>query len=152
MVLSILLYGAETWTLKKEDENRLLVFEMMCLRKIMGVSRLDKIRNTKIRQTLGLNYTVIDRITQKRMKFFGHIKRMPQERYPKLLLESRLEGRRPKGRPAKRWTDCIKQDIKMIGMTSITEAGRMAMNREAWHNIMDQMARQSEVHAPVPMP
>ena len=153
-MLSILLYGAETWTLKKEDENRLLIFEMMCLRKIMGVSRLDKIRNTKIRQSLGLKYNVIDKVTQKRMRFFfwTHIKRMSQERYPKLLLEARLEGRRPKGRAAKRWMDCIRQDIQIGGMRSVTEAGRMAMDRKAWQNIMDQMARQSEEDAPVPMP
>ena len=44
LVLSILLYGAETWTLRKENERRLLVFEMMCLRKIMGVSRLENVR------------------------------------------------------------------------------------------------------------
>ena len=152
LVISILFYMAETWTQEKEDENRLLVFEMMCLRKIIGVSRLDKIRNTKIRQSLGLDYTVIDRVTQKRMRFFGHIKRMSQERYPKLLLEARPEGRRPEGRPANRWMDCIKQDIKIGGITSVTEAGRMAMDREAWRNIMDQMTRQSEEDAPVPMP
>ena len=56
------------------------------------------------------------------------------------------------GRPAKRWMDCIRQDIKIGGMTSVTEAGRMAMDRKAWQNIMDQMARQSEEDAPVPMP
>ena len=117
-----------------------------------GVSRLDKIRNTKIRQSLGLNYTVIDGVTQKRMCFFGHIKRMSRERYTKLLLEARLEGRRPKGRPAKRWMDCIKHYIKIGGTTSVTEAGRTAMDREAWQNIMDQMARQSEKDAPMPMP
>ena len=115
-----------------------------------GVSRLDKIRNTKIRQSLGLKYNVIDKATQKRMRFFGHIKRMPQERYPKLLLEARLEGRRPKGRPAKRWMNCIRQNIKIGGMTSVSEAGRY-MDRKAWQNIMDQMARQSEEDAPVPM-
>ena len=43
LILSILLYGAETWTTKKEDENRLNVFEMSCLRRILGVSRLEKI-------------------------------------------------------------------------------------------------------------
>ena len=89
---------------------------------------------------------------KKRMRFFGHIKRMSQERYPKLLLEARLEGRRPKGRPAKRWMDCIRQDIQIGGMGSVTEAGRMAVDRKAWQNIMDQMARQSEEDAPVPMP
>ena len=48
--------------------------------------------------------------------------------------------------------DCIRQDIKLGGMTSVTEVGRMAMDRKAWQNIMDQMARQSEEDAPVPMP
>jgi hypothetical protein len=151
LVLSILLYGAETWTLKKEDENRLLVFEMMCLRKILGVSRLDKIRNTKIRQSLGLKNTVTDLINQKRMRFFGHIKRMKNHRYPKILLEANLEGKRPRGRPAKRWTDCVKTDCRAAGMTSMAETGRLAQDRKAWHDIMKQMARQSE-EAPVPMP
>ena len=58
LILSILMYGSETWTLRKEDENRLLVFEMICLRKILGVTRLDKIRNTIIRETLGLEDTI----------------------------------------------------------------------------------------------
>ena len=48
--------------------------------------------------------------------------------------------------------DCIRQDIKIGGMRSVTEAGTMAMHRKAWQNIMDQMARQSEEDAPVPMP
>ena len=45
-----------------------------------------------------------------------------------------------------------KQDIKIGGMTSVTEAGKMAMDRKVWQNIMDQMARQSEEDAPVLMP
>ena len=48
LVLSVLLYGAETWTLQRIDENRLNTFEMTCLRKIMWVTRLDKIRNVTI--------------------------------------------------------------------------------------------------------
>ena len=45
---------------------------------------MDKIRNTKIRQSFSLNYTVIDKITQKGMRLFEHIKRLSQDRYPKL--------------------------------------------------------------------
>ena len=52
LVLSIASYGAETWTLKKTDEQRLRVFEMACLRKILGVSRMDRLRNTTIRDEL----------------------------------------------------------------------------------------------------
>ena len=135
--------------MKKEDENRLLVFEMMCLRKILGVSRLDKIRNTHIRQTLDLNHTIIDQINHKRMRFFGHIQRMYTGRYPKILLDANIIGKRPKGRPAKRWTDCIKESCK-TNLTSINKVARMAEDREAWRDIMKQMARQSV--PPVPMP
>ena len=150
LVLSILLYGAETWTLKKEDENRLLVFEMMCLRKILGVSLLDKIRNNRIRQSLDLNHTIIDRVNHRRMKLFGHIQRMNSTRYPKILMEANIAEKRPKGRPAKRWTDCIKDSCHAQNLTSIYQMARMAMDREEWRNIMDRMARQSD--PPVPMP
>ena len=66
---------------EKEDENRLLVFEMMCLRKILGVSLLAKIRNSHIRQTLNLAHTIIDQINQKRMRFFRRIQWMLVGRY-----------------------------------------------------------------------
>ena len=58
LILTILLHVAETWTLKKVDANRLQTFEMMCLRKILGVTRMDEIRNTSIRQTLGIKNTI----------------------------------------------------------------------------------------------
>ena len=150
LVLSILLYGAETWTLKKEDENRLLVFEMACLRKILGVSRLDKIRNTSIRHSLKISQTVINKIQTKRLRFFGHIQRMPATRYPKILLEANLFEKRPRGRPAKRWTDCIKSDVSTINLTSLAEAGRLARERSTWQSIMNQMARQSDQPVPTP--
>ena len=90
LVLSIATYGAETWTLKKSDEQRLRVFEMACLRKIQGVTRLDKIRNTKIWDKL--NYHKHDKdlisiIRTKKLKYFGHISRMIDSRYPKIPLE-----------------------------------------------------------------
>ena len=50
-ILLLLLYWAESWTVKKEDSNRLQVFEMACLRRIMGVTRIDKIRNTHIKKS-----------------------------------------------------------------------------------------------------
>ena len=67
LILSILLYGAETWALKKEDENRLMVFEMTCLRKILGITRMDRVKNVTIRKQLNMQQTVIDQICQKRL-------------------------------------------------------------------------------------
>ena len=57
LILTLIIYESETWTFKREDENRLLVFEITCLRKILGLSRLGKIRNTTIRRSLDLKGT-----------------------------------------------------------------------------------------------
>ena len=95
LIISILLqHGAETWTLKKEDENRLLAFEMACLRKILGITRMDKVRNTTVRKQLNIQRTVINQICQKRLRYFGHIERMPVTRFPQITLEARIEGNR----------------------------------------------------------
>ena len=56
--------------LEKEDEDRLLVFEMIWLRKILCVSRVDKFFNTTIRKSLGLKENVIERISQKRLRYY----------------------------------------------------------------------------------
>ncbi|XP_072017475.1 uncharacterized protein [Amphiura filiformis] len=83
LVLSIATYASEAWTIKKRDEQRLLVFEMACLRKILGVTRRDRIRNTSIRDTLDYQCTVMNKIRAKQLSYYGHVKRMPPSRYPK---------------------------------------------------------------------
>ena len=108
---------------------------MMCLRKIVGVSHLYKVRNKKIRQSLGLNYTVTHRITQKGY-FFGLVKRMSQKKIPQTPSGLQTGRQETKCRHAKKWMDCIKQNIKIGGMTAVTEAGRMFLRREAWNNII----------------
>ena len=99
-------------TLEKEDENRLLVFEMMCLRKILGVSLLHKICNNRIRQSLDLNYNIIDPVNHKSMRLFEHMQIINSTRHPKILTEANINEKRPKGKPAKRWTDCIKDSCR----------------------------------------
>ena len=56
----------------------------------MGVTLLDKIRNNRIRQSLDLNHTIIDRINHKRIRLYGHIQRMNSTRYPKILMEANV--------------------------------------------------------------
>ena len=67
MVLSVLMYNSETWTLKQTQENRLPVFEMSCLRRIAGVTRRDKIRNKEVCDRVGLLQDVANRIQQRRI-------------------------------------------------------------------------------------
>ena len=123
LVLSVLLYNSETWTLNAISAQRLKSFEMTCLRKIEGVIRRDRLRNTVVQERLGLTKDIIARIQQRQLQYFGHVIRMDQGRYPKLALEGYVHGKRNRGRPKRRWLDGIKEDLVSLNMT-IQEATR----------------------------
>ena len=136
LVLSIVLYAAETWTLKKRDQSRLLSFEMSCLRRILGISRRDKIRNDCIRKQLGLETSIMDRIQKRQLAYYGHIIRMDNSRLPLITIDGSTKGTRPRGRPPKRWTDSCKESCQARGLASLTEARRLTQDRLSWRTFI----------------
>ena len=113
LILPIATYGSESWTLRKADQCKLESFEMRCLRSILGVRLLDKIRNTEIRQRLNITRTITEEITQRRLKWFGHVARMPQQRLPRQVYQYDFDTPRPRGRPPTRWRDQVQTDLGM---------------------------------------
>ena len=81
LVLSILLYGSETWTMTELTKGPLRSFEMICLRKIMGISKKDHYRNTEIKKYLNIEYDIVEKIQQRQLRYFGHITRMEPSRH-----------------------------------------------------------------------
>jgi len=134
LILSLLLYNSETWTLKEKDKQRLRVFEMMCLRRILGVTRRDRIRNTCIRETLDIQRDIVARITERRLKWYGHVMRMEECRLPYIALHGYVHGSRNTGRPRRRWIDGIRVDCKERGLT-LQEAGRASQDRRHWRTV-----------------
>src|ERR1700733_15508547 len=128
LVKSVLLYGSECWCLRKEDERKLLVAEMSWLRRIRGRSRREKIRNEVTRKELGAEETVIDRIRKGRLKWFGHIERMNNNRLPIAALHGHVEGERSRGGQHKTWMDNIREDMKIKGI-EMTRIGDTIRNR-----------------------
>jgi len=138
MVLSVILYNTETWTLKESSKRRLRVFEMACLRTIEGITKWDKIRNTEIRSMLGCTHDIIHRIQQRRLRYFGHISRMANYRYPKIAMEGYVDGQRSKGRPKRRWIDGLKEDCALLNLT-IQDAGSTAQDRITWRGLVKEL-------------
>ena len=103
--------------MRKQDEKRILTAEMSWLRKIPGISRLQKIRNDDIREALGVETTLLDKVVQRRLRWFGHVERMAVDRIPHIALHARFEGKRNKGRPRLRWIDNITGNITTLGLT-----------------------------------
>ena len=144
LVINTLLYNSETWTLKEDQKDRLRVLEMSFLRKIEGVTRYDRIRNTEIYARLHYHKDINQRIQQRRLRYFGHICRMQNERYPKIAMEGYVHGQRSRGRPKKRWIDTVRDDCGKAGL-NLPDAKRLAMDRARWRILVDELPMRTDV-------
>ena len=104
VVKPTLLYGSETWTLQNRHKKKLQATEMRYLRKVEGVTRLDRMRSDDIRERLRQE-DVIDTVIRKKKQWMKKIEEMPEERLVKSVYIEELPGKRPRGRPWKRWED-----------------------------------------------
>ena len=95
----------------KKLESKIGAAEMRVLRLIKGVTRLDRMRNIDIRRNLEIN-SIVSIISQNNLRWYGHVKRMEQDRYPRKYLEWQPNTKRPPGRPKKRWMDTVKENLK----------------------------------------
>lgn len=127
----ILTYGCETWTVRKREESRIQAAEMKFLRSILGKTRRDRIRNEEIRRTLEVG-KLNDRIETQRLRWYGHMRRMGQERLPRKFYEFQPDGTRPQGRPRMRYRDMIRRDIEQRGVTWNDIEGNQRFEDRTW--------------------
>src|SRR6218665_301077 len=116
---------------------------MACLRKIEGVTRRDKIRNEEIfnRLNRSIRIGIIGRIRNKRIRYFEHLNRMKNERYPKIAYNGCVHGTGKRGRQKKRWIDMIRDDCSELHLT-LQEAKCRTQDRRVWRATIDeQMTR-----------
>lgn len=114
--------------MKRSFEQQLDVFEMISLRRILGVTRRDRLCND-IKKPLHLQKEVNYRTEYQHLRYFGHVMRMNDGSYPKTALLGGVHGIRQRGSPQKCWTDNIKEDCGPLGMI-ITRASRSAQDRK----------------------
>ena len=105
-VMPSLLYACETWILLERHKSRIQALEMRCLRRVEGVTMLDKVRNVHIRSRLG-QVAVVSRVENKKTEWLKKMKEMTDDRMVKVYMEN-VPGKRPRGRPRKRWADDLK--------------------------------------------
>jgi len=130
-VLSILLYSSESWTTYARQEHRLNSFHLRCLRKILDISWQDHVPNCKVLEQADIP-SMFGLLTQRRLRWLGHVHRMEDGRIPKDILYGQLtEGSRPCGRPTLRYKDVCKRDMKSADINPNTWEGTAA-NRSAW--------------------
>ena len=131
MVIPVLIYGSECWTLRKEDERKILITEMCWLRRILGISKLQHTKNVDIRERAGMQVTTVDRIEARRLRWFGYVSRMDSNRIFFLALHTMVEGVRSRVRPRARWRDGVIEDIQEQGL-EFSEATSLTKDRDGW--------------------
>jgi hypothetical protein len=120
VILPVVLYGYETWSLTLGEEHRLRVFENRVLRKIFEPKREEdgswrKLHNDEL-HSLYSSPNIVRVIISRMMRWAGHVARMGEGRGVYRVLVGRPEGERPLGRPRHRWEDNIRMDLREIGI------------------------------------
>ena len=115
VIRPVMLYGAETWVLRRKEERMLKSTEMKMLRRIKGVTKLDRQRNEDILEELGVT-DILTKARQARLRWYGHLRRMNEESAPKKIWKMEIKGKRPRGRPQKRWMENVKEDMGLAGL------------------------------------
>jgi hypothetical protein len=121
IILLVVLYGCETWSLMLREEHTLRVFENRVLRPIFGPKR-DVVAgewrklHSKELHNLYLSPDIIRQIRSRRIRWAGHVARMEEKRKVYEVLMGKPEGKRPLGRPRRRWEDWIRMDLREIGL------------------------------------
>uniref|UniRef100_H3AF06 Endonuclease-reverse transcriptase n=1 Tax=Latimeria chalumnae TaxID=7897 RepID=H3AF06_LATCH len=134
-VIPVLLYGCESWNQTHMQEEQLNVFENRCLRRILKVRWQDHVNTTTLRERASNQPFVSSILCKRRLKWAGHVYRMDKERYPKMVVKWRPQGKRPRGRSWKRWSDKVKEDLALVGELGL-DIQEAAHDRERWRKIV----------------
>jgi hypothetical protein len=141
IILPVVLYGCEIWSLTLREDHRLRVFENRVLRKIFGRKRDEvtggwrKLHNEEL-HGLYSSPSVVRVIKARRMRWAGHVVRMGEGSGEYNISVGRPEGRRPLGKPRRRWEDNIKMDLREIGFEDVDWI-RWVQDRERWRALVN---------------
>lgn len=134
-VFSVLLYGAEAWTLTERMAKRLEAFEMWVYRRMLKISWVQKVRNVTVLQRLNKKGTeVLNTIKRRKLEYFGHIMRNPKYELLQVITQGKIQGRRRPGRPMTSWLQNLRQWFQLStgelfrAAASKTEISRMIAN------------------------
>jgi hypothetical protein len=141
IILPVVLYGCESWSLTLREECRLRVFENTVLRRIVGHKRDEvtgewrRLHNKKLYAVYS-SPNIIRVIKSRRLRWAGHVARMEERRRAYRTLVGKPEGRRPLGRPRRRWEDNIKMDLREVGWGDMDWVN-LAEDRDRWRALVN---------------
>ncbi len=153
LVLPVLLYGCETWTLNNDLERRLNVFGTKCLRRIMGYRRNDFVSNQRLlHETESRPVTSI--VRERQLRLYGHVARLPDVNpaHRVLSVSDNRGWRRPRGRLRNSWLGKVDQSCReLLGMGRMVAWGLAWKDRPDWRRRVSDTTRPPGMCSPMTM-
>ena len=112
MGFPVVMYGCESWTIKKAEHQRIDAFELWCWRRLLRVPWTAKISNQSILKEISPEYSLEGLMLKLKLQYFGHLMRRANS-FEKILMLGKIEGGRGRGRQRMRWSDGITDSMDM---------------------------------------